>query len=229
MNTSCRPMKEISIDVLRPAKVTLPGEIERIAFANRSYQPYLSRAASDTVLRTPRDLYVIDTIFQRHHFLGLFEALSNDLVFNIEDQFVLIMRRGDSIRFPEPLSSRQISQVTNTSLADALIILDGYILKDSVYYWFSYNTNEYNVIFRITGSVLWRIYDVHAGSVLDEHILNDTLEWGGAGPSVILAALDLPAVTDAYRDFCYQSGKKYGLRLTPDWYDEKRYFSGYGR
>jgi len=224
LNTSCRPMKEITIDVLRPAKVTLPGEIERISFANRSYQPYLSRSARDTALRSPRDLYVIDTIFQSMHFNGLFDALGNELVYDVDDRLILVKRRSDSTRFPDPLTLKQIHQITDTSITDALFSLDGYVLRDSVFYWYSYKTYQYEVFFMITGKVLWRIYDVHSGSVLDEHYVIDTLEWGAAGPSVSLAALDLPAVTDNYRKFSYQSGKKYGLRLTPDWYDEKRYF-----
>jgi hypothetical protein len=224
MSTSCRPMKEISIEVLKPAKVTLPGEIERIAFANRSYLPFLSLAPSDTAYWKPRDLYVIDTIFQSKHFRGLFEALSNDLVFNIEDQHLLSMRRKDTLRFPQPMSARQISQITDTSITDALICLDGYVLKDTVSSWYSYQTYSYHVFFRITGKVLWRIYDVYTGKILDEYAIVDTMQWQAEGPSVHTASYDLPQVTDAYRDFSRQTGLKYGLRITPDWDVEQRYF-----
>ncbi len=223
-SSSCRPMKEISIEVLKPAKVTLPGKIERIAFANRSSQPYLSRAVKDTSLRTARELYVIDTIFQKNHYRTLFETLSNDLVFNIEDKLVLIIRRSDAIRFPGPMSAGQLSGIIDSDFTDALICLDGYELKDSAFYWFSYQTYSYNVIFRITGKILWRIYDVSEGTVLDDYTIVDTMEWLAEGPEVNIATFDLPEVTDAYREFSRQTGSKYGLRLTPDWFNEQRYF-----
>ncbi|MBL7111409.1 MAG: hypothetical protein ISS19_05670 [Bacteroidales bacterium] len=224
LTTSCRPMKEITIDVLSPAEVTLPGYIERVAFANRSYPPYLGKASGDTVSRSPAELYVIDTIFQKNHFLGLFDAINNDLVFDVHDMHVLVKRRYDTTRLPEPMTLSQIMQITDTSLTDALICMDGYVLKDSVFFRYSYLTSEYNVFLWITGSVLWRIYDVYSGSMLDEHVLTDTMEWSSSGMAVNLAVIDLPEVTDAYRQFSHQAGSKYGLRLTPDWYGERRYF-----
>ena len=222
--TSCRPMKEMTIDVLKPAEITIPGEIERIAFANRSSPMYITHKETDTVFRSRAELLVVDTIFQIRHYKGLFEALGNDLLFNVEDQHILVMLRTDTIVFPAPLSAGQISGISDTSITDALISLEGYELKDTAFYRFSYYDNYYHVFFRITGRILWRIYDVRTGIVLDDYTLSDTLQWEASGYLVQIALLDLPVVSDAYREFGFQSGLKYGWRLTPEWFEEFRYF-----
>jgi hypothetical protein len=40
---SCNTVREISIEVLVPAEVTIPEHIQSVAFVNRSYMPWLAR------------------------------------------------------------------------------------------------------------------------------------------------------------------------------------------
>jgi hypothetical protein len=229
---SCNTVREISIEVLVPAEVTIPEHIQSVAFVNRSYMPWLARNPEDTMARPPEDLYILDTIINNKFFLGLFDALNSSPLFDLEDPIVFQFRRSDSTRFPDPLSIENLQYITDTLYTDAIISLEGYRVSDSLTVWDQSNDIwlepdyyfiEYKFDYIVEGTMQWRIYDGIYGILIDEFIKTDTTEWTVYGDSEE-AINELPEVVDAYREYAYQRGYDFGMRVSPSWSQVRRFY-----
>jgi hypothetical protein len=229
---SCNTVREISIEVLVPAEVTIPEHIQSVAFVNRSYMPWLARNPEDTMARPPEDLYILDTIINNKFFLGLFDALNSSPLFDLEDPIVFQFRRSDSTRFPDPLSIENLQYITDSLYTDAIISLEGYRVSDSLTVWDQSNDIwlepdyyfiEYKFDYIVEGTMQWRIYDGIYGILIDEFIKTDTTEWTVYGDSEE-AINELPEVVDAYREYAYQRGYDFGMRVSPSWSQVRRFY-----
>jgi hypothetical protein len=229
---ACDTVREISIEVLIPAEVTIPENIQSVAFVNRSYMTWLARNPKDTLSRPSEDLYILDTIINNKFFLGLFDALSSSPLFDLEDPVVFPLRRSDSARFPDPLSIDSLQSMTDTLYTDAIISLEGYRISDSLSAWSQpndilydpeYYFIEYKFVYIVEGKMQWRIYDGINGTLIDEFIKADTTEWTVYGDSEE-AVNELPEVVDAYREYAYQRGYDFGMRVSPSWSEVRRFY-----
>jgi hypothetical protein len=79
---ACIPMAEISIQVLEPAKITLPLYINQVAFINHSYIP--RRDPGDTSGLSPKEIFILDTIINNQIFMGLRDGLNNSPLFDLK-------------------------------------------------------------------------------------------------------------------------------------------------
>jgi hypothetical protein len=229
---SCDTVREISIEVLVPAEVTIPENIQSVAFVNRSYTPWLARNPEDTLYRPKEDLYILDTIINNKFFIGLFDALSSSPLFDLEDPNIFQLRRSDSTRFTDPLSVEYLQYITDTLNTDAIVSLEGYRISDSLLVWSQSNDIwmdpdyyfiEYKFVYIVEGKMQWRIYDGIDGTLIDEFIKTDTTEWTVYGDSEE-AISELPEVVDAYREFAYQRGYDLGMRVSPSWSEVRRFY-----
>jgi hypothetical protein len=230
---ACNTVREISIEVLVPAEVTIPDYIQSVAFVNRSYMPWLARDPQDTLARPPEDLSILDTIINNKFFLGLFDALNSSPLFDLEDPTAFQFRRTDSSRFPEPISEENIQYFSDAIHADAMICLEGYRISDSLETWNEldnpwYNADDYylenGVVFYVEGTIQWRIYDILNRMIIDEFIATDTLEWTAYGDFIEEAMYELPEVVDGYREYAYHRGYDFGMRISPSWSRVRRFY-----
>jgi hypothetical protein len=220
--------------VLVPSEVTIPEYIRNITFINRSYTPWLAKDPADTSERPSEDLYIIDTIVNNKFFLGIFDVLNSSPLFNLEDYTAIQLRREDSTRFPEPLSEEEVRTIADTLFTDALICLEGYRVKDSTVAWNNWDNHWYNLdyyypdiglVFLVKGKIQWRIYDGLYGMIIDEFSSTDTMEWTVSGDGDMEESMnELPEVVDAYREYAYQRGYDFGMRISPAWSQVKRFY-----
>jgi len=232
----CNTVREISIEVLIPAEVTIPEYTRSVTFVNRSYPPWLAKNSADTINRPVKELRILDTIINNKFFLGVFDALNSSPLFNLEESAAIQLRRNDSILFPEPLSGEEIRIISDTVFADALICLEGYQVKDTAFAldsWdLSWDNKDYyyqdvGVAFFIEGTILWRIYDVLYGLIIDEFKTTDIMDWKAYGErdgDIEGPMNELPEVVDAYREFAYQNGYDLGMRISPLWSKVRRFY-----
>lgn len=231
---SCNTVKEISIEVLVPAEVTIPPYVQSVTFVNRSYTPWLAKDSNDTKRRPVDDLFIIDTLLNNKFFLGVFEALNSSPLFNIEELNIIKLRRRDPLRFPEPLSELEMISIADTIQADCMICMEGYRVTDTlavtsdwgIYYYDEdgeiYTVND--IVFVVEGTIQWRIYDLLNPSIIDEFIRTDTLEWKANGNIIEMALNELPEVVDGYREYAYQRGYDFGMRISPTWAQVRRFY-----
>jgi hypothetical protein len=231
---SCNTVKEISIEVLIPAEVTIPPDVQSVTFVNRSYTPWLAIDSIDTIRRPVNELFIIDTLLNNKFFLGVFEALNSSPLFNIEELNVIQLRRKDPMRFPGPLSEFEMYSIGDTIQADCIICLEGYRVTDTLavasdwrHYYYDEDGGIFfveNVVFFVEGTIQWRIYDVLNPAIIDEFISTDTIEWTANGDFIQQALNELPEVVDGYREYAYQRGYDFGMRISPTWSKVKRFY-----
>lgn len=221
---SCNPVSEITIEILEPAEITIPPYIQLVSFINRSYTPWLAIDPSDTAKRPVQDLFIIDTIISNKLFLGLIDALNVSTLFDLDEPPIYQLRRSDGIRIPEPFTVDQVGIICDTTSTDCLISLEGYLIDDTLSYHFLYFDEGYEVIYMLDGIIQWRIYDGISGTVIDDFLFTDTINWVVTGDNLDECMEELPEVVNAYREYSYQVGFEYGKRLCPEWYEAKRFF-----
>jgi hypothetical protein len=229
----CNTVREIPIEVLVPAEVTIPEYIQSVTFVNRSYMPQLAKDPGDTLERPPEDLYILDTILNNKFFLGVFDALNSSPLFKLEAPTAIQIRRTDSIRFPQPLSEQDLLFAVDTLNTDALICLEGYRVKDTIavfykwnYYWYDEDYYEWQnkFVFFVEGTTQWRIYDLLNQIIIDEFFISDTTLWTVYGQLIEDAMNEFPEVVDAYREYAYQRGVDFGMRISPSWGQVRRFY-----
>jgi hypothetical protein len=230
---SCNTVKDISIEVLNPAEVSIPNDVQSVTFVNRSYPPWLAKDPEDTLLRPVDELFILDTLINNKFFLGVFDALNSSPLFKIEKLNIMQFRRNDPARFPDPLSEMELLSIADSMKTDAIICLEGYraadTLTESSDWGAIFNEEEgwYEVselIFYVEGTIQWRVYDILNPGIIDEFTSTDTIEWYAHGAFIQQALFDLPEVVDGYREYAYQRGYDFGMRLSPSWSQVKRFY-----
>ncbi|MCK4852932.1 MAG: hypothetical protein KAT31_01690 [Bacteroidales bacterium] len=216
----CTPMAEISIQVMEPADITIPAHVNQVAFVNRSYLPLYDH--EDTSSYNRKELYILDTVITNRIFLGLKDGLNESPLFNLDSIHIIQFRRSDTSDFLKPFMKDQLEIIRQSEMAEALISLEYYQLRDTigteVYYL------DYIAYRQLITQTVWRLYDLTIDSVFDEYILTDTVNWFSIGEDPDFAMSELPEFINSIRTAGYNAGFKYGHRISPAWYDVPRFY-----
>jgi hypothetical protein len=217
---ACKPMAVISIQVMEPGEVTLPPDMQHVAFINRAYMP--TKVFADTIPWTDQELNLLDTIVNYRIFNGITDGLNDSPLFALESISVIQDRRYDTSNFLSPLSPLQLDMVEKARSADALVSLEYYML--GVERDLRVTDIDFTSLLKVSTRTFWRIYDLDADSLVDEHMLKDTVIWQEFGNSPEEAGEKLPILIDALREAFYHAGESYARRISPSWFDAERYF-----
>jgi hypothetical protein len=212
---------EINLQVVDPAEITLPLNVQQLAFMNRSVAPGL--LDKDSVW-TQEEYYILDTIVNNWVFSGLRETLAESPLFDMAEIRIIRVRRMDTVGLLEPLDSIALRKIKDEHPSDALISLEHYNIDDSVHVRFNLEHYLYESYMGFRTTTVWRIYDLVQENVFDECILRDTVGWDGWHESEDLALKELPLAIDAIRSAAYYAGKNYGNRISPAWKNVHRYY-----
>jgi len=174
---SCAPVTEITVEILQPARVTLPIEAEDISFLNQSYQ-----LLNDTILGYSKPLkknefFILDTALNNQFFSGLIGGMNSSPRFDLGDPEVIVERRTDTTNFLEALDRLHLYGYREKTGSDLLISLEYYHAKDTTELSVNYETYDYEVTVLINTLTVWRIYDLNEISMLDEYLQRDTVYW----------------------------------------------------
>ncbi len=221
---SCSPVSKITIEVLEPAEITIPSHINRVSFINRASYPVYDTGLASLYDRTDEEIYIIDTVCVNKQFEGFIDALKESPLFLMDNAYVIDLRRNDSVRNQNPLSSKEVHDLCMDNAADALFSLDFFRVKDTLEIDYSYGSDDYSGTLRISSIIIWRIYIDSTDSFLDEYLMHDTTEWIAYEQWWILLESSLPEMSNAFREASYTTGYKYGRRISPQWYEAERYY-----
>lgn len=217
---SCSPLTEISIHVIEPARVTLPPYVHQVAFLNHSYYPRLQ--SKDSLGFSQKEIYILDTVINNQIFLGLQDGLNESPLFDLDTIHVKQLRRNDTMNFLDPLTSGQLQNFKDGEEAQAVISLEYYRIKDTIG-MFEYLL-DYMAYRQVITHTVWRIYDLSRDSVFDEYMLRDTTDWFKVDADSYSAIQDLPEFINSLRTASYNTGLRYGQRISPSWFEVPRYY-----
>ena len=216
----CTPMAEISIQVIEPAKITLPAYVNQVAFLNHSYVPKYHN--EDTSGLSQKEIYILDTVINNQVFRGLRNGLNESPLFDLDSIHIIQFRRNDTSNFLEPLTGDQIHAIKQSEQAEALISLEYYRIQDTI----TMDTYQLDLMAnrRIISHTVWRIYDLYLDSIFDEYMLKDTTDWFVIGYDTYSIMESLPEFINSLRTASYSAGLRYGQRISPSWFVVPRFY-----
>lgn len=216
----CAPMAEINIQVIEPAKITLPPYVNQIAFLNHSYLP--KHELDDTSGLSQKEIYILDTVINNLIFRGLQDGLNESPLFDLDSIHIIQFRRNNTINFLEPLTRDQIQAAMQGEQAESIISLEYYRIQDTIGI-FEY-LMDYMAFRQVVTHTVWRIYDLASDSVFDEFMLKDTTDWFEIQGETQSAMESLPEFINALRRASYSAGLRYGQRISPSWFEVPRFY-----
>lgn len=235
--SSCYTTSSISVEILRPAEISLPVEISHIAVLNRSLLNMPDSVLKDTtiVIETlPEYLYNLTTTEAVKSLGFIIEEIPSALT--ISDAHILESVPEDSIYVPARLNSNELSDLALELNTDALITLDYIYINDRIgtdlLYQLSRGAYEPYYIAYINRqiSAVWRFYDLNRLRIFDEYIFKDSLKFYARHSdwetldAIQNMLVDVDFIRTNYLETGYHLGYQYAKRIAPAFSLEERSF-----
>ncbi len=226
--TSCKT-KSLSVRVLKPADIYIPGKIKTLAVVNRSLP---AKGDGNRVVNILEGLVTGEGIFVDRNasercVSGLADGLLNSPRFNITVPTGLDIRGTGTAQFPEPLKWTEVEQICKDYSADGLILLETFDSNISRNFGSKQKTKkedgkditytEHIASVDIAVNAGWRIYFPAERKIVDQNVFVDRQGWDGKGLTKGEAERNLPKIERAVEDAGYYAGKQYAFRISPMW------------
>lgn len=224
---SCQSVSYLQIEVLEPAEITLPGEVETFGIVDKSqmYSPDTSLAERTDNLPDPERYTDLKMIAQAS-IIGLTDVLDSSprFEYNILDDSILKVNHFAEYLTPEEWERMQL--FCFDSLVDALIVLKGVDAHDAVTLEYD-DAGELFYLYRILIQQKWRIYDPNQKVIIDDYdLLDTTYHFSDMSFFEMLFVQYRPDREQMVPDAAFWAGQEYGYRIAPVWAEETRkYYS----
>jgi hypothetical protein len=225
---SCKT-KSLSVRVLKPAEIYVPGEINTLAIVNRSLPEKGDGSRVINVLEglvTGEGLFV-DRFASDKCIGGLAEGLRDSPRFKVTVPTGLDIRGTGTAQFPEPMQWDKVEEICLNYSAEALVLLETFDSNLSRRFNVQQKTrtengkeinyNEHMASIDIAVNAGWRIYFPMDRKIIDQSTFTDTKSWNEKGMTKIEAEGKLPKIDRAVEDAGYFAGRQYALRISPTW------------
>ncbi|MCF8225011.1 MAG: DUF6340 family protein [Bacteroidales bacterium] len=213
--SSCTgPKSIVNVEILEPAGITYPENVQRIGYLNHAP---LSRDSYNGFSEEfdPVSLRIIDTMVCKNLQKGFLDGIKNTELSYLDSILFLEFRRKDTTARTQPLTNRILETVFNTKNLDALIILDYYAVDISrSYSHYSLMTASFVEEYKLIMEVAYRTVVKNNDEPLDKYVSKDTLYF--MNESSMPSSTYLHA-SDVIRSGAYEFGYAYGMRHIPVW------------
>ncbi len=170
--TGCYSLGTVEIEVIKPAKITIPSNIRKVLIINNS----LSFPADSFKNKIQKGLFKLDTSTTQ-----LVASYVNDII-NESPRFdTSILINDIYFRKPkdllQPIEWQNVNKLCTQYNSDALISLEAFGIFDSILrinYYDGYTLTSYKTLALIANS-MWRVYLMDEHKVLEKRIYRDTL------------------------------------------------------
>lgn len=229
--SSCT-VTHINLNVLVPAEIHVPSEINRLVVINRSLPGKEDKVKNvlEGVL-TGEGLFV-DRFGSEACINGLMDGLNHSPRFSVVADPKAGATGTGTRRFPQPLDWISVQRICRENNADALLALEVFDSNNRISFNNEQRTkreNGKNVSYTVHVARLrcsvesgWRIYYPVTHAIVDANIYNDWQQWSAEGSNQKAAQLGLPRQSDAVTDAGFFAGKQYSRRISPSWINQPR-------
>lgn len=231
LSTVCST-RNVSMQLLIPAEITIPQEIKSVGILNRSLPQKNEQFLNVLEGFITGESVLADREGSFNCIRGV-EARLNELprlkAFAIEsDQY-----RGTGTRqFPEVLDWNSVDALCRQNKVDAILSLETFdsdfgIKKSTSDRKEKVNGREvvhkeYHADLRVEVNTGWRLYDNIHRTIVDKVSFSDRKEWTGNGSGEQAALDDLPSKRHTINESGKHAGIKIANRLSPNWRTENR-------
>jgi hypothetical protein len=216
--SSCASVHYFNVDVLKPAKVSLPTDIQNVVLINHSYaQNHCSVADFQGNLNMK-----FDSTFSISHVLALEEFLENS------PRLRVLRVYNAPASYNRNFNLKLADSICQQTGADGAIILDHVFISkygnsDSGKGEAKHYSVSEKQVNSIVSKAVWKLYDLKSNSIVDSQIIKDSIniissKWGREGDRD-----QMPSFWDMLYNSANQSGNEYGKRIAQEWSSEQRY------
>ena len=224
--------RQISMQLLVPAEINLPQEINTVAILNCSLPD-----KRDHLVNVLEGFISGESILADRE--GSFKCIQGlEVHLNESPRLKAISIETDSYRgtgtrqFPELLDWDAVDVLSRQYKADAIIALETFDSDFEFTKWTSESKEKQNgkeVVKKVYHAKLkanvnsgWRIYDNIHKKVFDQTSFNDRKEWSETGPNAQAALDKLPSKRHAINESGTYAGIQMANRVSPNWRTERR-------
>jgi hypothetical protein len=226
-------MSSTSLQVLRPADITLEDNIINVGVINRTYPTKKNQAWNIVEGVLTGEGIGTDRRGSDAAVDGMINVMSQSPRFKLMKLDIDNLKGSGTGQFPEPLTRAKINEVCQRNNLDALIALEAFDSDSRVNFSpITIRTRVSRDVFqdlpgfradsRMNVTAGWRIYNNKSEVISDEFRYNDFLMFTGQGLTQQEALGALPPKFQCLVNTGYHSGEIYGRRITPLWVTESR-------
>jgi tetratricopeptide (TPR) repeat protein len=219
--TGCFASKSfVYFEVLEPAAITYPENINRIGYLNRSPVIKSEFSKIDTKTPDPVSVSIIDTIINNNIRKGFFEGARLTEMGYMEIIPVLEARRKDTVGLQDMMDFETRERLLTNHSLDAIVSLEYSDLRLSrSYTYYDFVVGDYMQEFNLYFEVLWRIYLKDSIAPFEEYLDIDTLYYYNYSN---MPREEYLSVTSVLREGSGEMGFRYGKRHIPLWREVSR-------
>lgn len=219
----CQSMKTVTIEVVKPANINLPGHIQNILVLNSSIVKPKTKFSN----ATQQNRFNLDTAASQHLVSSVGAVLVESPKFDSVNLVKsMVFRQYNQLL--KPLSWQALDKINIKFGADAIVSLEAFGIEDTIVnysYYDGYNYT-YNKSLVCIVNTLWRIYDLKNRKVIDKKIHRDTLAFDAF--DTMNAYLDALASQSNCNYMANQIATQIATdvadRIAPFWLSEQRTF-----
>jgi hypothetical protein len=228
-----------SLQVLKPAEITLEENIINVGVINRTYPTKENKAWNIVEGLLTGEGIGTDRRGSEATVDGMIDVMSRSPRFKLIRLDIDMLKGSGTGQFPEPLTRAKISEVCQRNNLDALIALEAFdsdsrvnfspiVIRTKVAKDVYKDLPGIRAESRMNVTVGWRVYNYKSEVISDEFRYTDFLAFSGQGLTQNEALANLPSKYDALFQTGFHTGKRYGHRITPLWVTESRAYYNKG-
>ena len=208
----------MSFNVLTPAPISIPPDIQTIAIIDRSLpeDTDLNKLESILTLEGPQ----LSRAARQNVMEGLKRSLSSSTRYNVivTNEMFIGSSRGSVL--PEPLPWNLVDEMAVKYQADVIVCLEAF---DSDFIIAAAKLPSANNPGAGTGGIAtvncgFRMYWPEERTIADEYWFSHSMNWSAGGPAILAAINTVKVRSDAINGASREAGLSYGRRITPTWY-----------
>jgi hypothetical protein len=221
----CKSVYNFDIQVLTPALVTIPSDIQKVLLVNHSN--YMKSIFLDANMnRVEKN---IDSLYSNEYLAALNDILDNSPRFEVGNTAAIYLLKDSYTQQFALINWDTASALCKQYNADALIVLENYTFPFNPTAITTYMPDQglYHTKITVENSALWKIYKPFENKIIDDCDLKDTSVWNVYDANLMELQNKLPTKEQVIYQSCYETGAKYGKRIAQEWHKVNRIIYNY--
>jgi len=221
---SCSSMLYTNIDVLRPAKITFPADIDRVWIINNSEPQPVDYGHVTELFNEKRRKISVDADSLAIFSLAAFaEAVEEKEFFSITGVEYNSLKKGSDFLLTSPPADSAVADLARIKQVNGIISLNRIIVNDDVAEIFNQEDNTFTAYMEARYEKHWSIHYPEKQQVFNL-ITKDTVYWESESYYRQRALNGLPDRRDALIDGALITGGRDVNKFIPYWEEVERYF-----
>lgn len=222
--SSCAGMLYTSIDVLRPAKITFPSDIDRILIVNNTIPQPNDYGHITELFNEKQQKVIVEADSLAIFCLAAFTESINEMeFFSSVSVDINSLKKGTDFLSTSAPTEEQIAALTKATQPNGIISLDRILVNDDIAEMYNQEENTFIAYMEARYEKYWSVHfpDKHKVAKL---VTKDTVYWESESYYRQRALNGLPVRKDALIDGALITGARDVSKFIPYWETVDRYF-----